>query len=120
LDLETLESSEPTSILPNFEGYSSVTKTNPDEIYLIGGYSTGQPLDGILRMNATTQDFEFLPIENIPLSPETYYLFAPTSVYVEKLNRIYFFGGMEYDAFTYPFVDNIWYINIDTDMRVKA
>jgi len=77
VDLQSLNSSEPKSILPSFVGFAGVVATANNEIYLLGGYDDGQRVDGILRMNSTTEEYSFIPINNIPLSPGKYYTVAP-------------------------------------------
>jgi hypothetical protein len=53
---------------------------------------------------------EFLPVTNYPAGQGSYFD-APTAVFVEKLNRIYIFGGFTHDGTT-TFHDSIWYIEL--------
>jgi hypothetical protein len=53
---------------------------------------------------------EFLPVENFPVGSGSYFD-AATAVYIDKLNRIYIFGGYTDDG-TRIYQDKIWYIDL--------
>jgi len=95
VNLETLNSSDPESVLPDFRSdtlsVTSVTATK-DEIYIFGGYSSNA-IDEIIKMNATTQVYQKVSVMKFNSEPGLRWDISPTSVWVEKLNRIYFFGG---------------------------
>jgi len=116
LNLDTLECSDPLSFhFPKFNGAPSVVKGNGDEIYIIGGYTEGTPTNGIIRMNTTSQDWEFIRVENFPVADSRLqFLIAPATVFVEKLNRLYFFGGLDGTVHgEVNFRNDIWYIDLD-------
>jgi hypothetical protein len=53
---------------------------------------------------------EFLPVANFPAGEGSYFDFA-SAVFVDKLNRIYIFGGYT-DNGTEVIHDSIWYIEL--------
>jgi hypothetical protein len=53
---------------------------------------------------------EFLSVVNFPAWEGSYFDYT-TAVYVDKLNRIYIFGGYTYNG-TQIFHDSIWYIDL--------
>jgi hypothetical protein len=61
------------------------------------------------RVNLEHAATEFLPVANYPGDNEAVFD-VTSSVYVEKLNRIYIFGGGIYRDVTY--YDSIWYIDL--------
>jgi len=106
-----LESSNPQSDLPFFQELlqGGVASTKED-IYIIGGYYS--TADQIVKMNATSEAYEYLVVHNNPLPVMNVWMNAPTTVYVEKLNRIYFFGGLHVVAWTWTPVSLIWYVDL--------
>jgi len=111
IDLATLKTSDPESYLPDFEGYTSAVATDRDEIYILGGYSRTQ-VDVVIRMNASTQSYSLHQIENFPLTPGEDFIIPPTGVYIQKLNRIYYFGGCVFNFFVISILDLIWYVDL--------
>lgn len=74
-------------------GDSSAVKVEEDA-YVLGGYwRTVLPTNGIIKFNSVSFEWELLTIEGIPVGGRYWYYRAPSAVYVERLNRIYFFGG---------------------------
>jgi len=110
-----MQSANPLSILPDFRseglGISSVAASK-DEIYIFAGLYYLETNE-IVQMNATTQDYRRVPIENLDFQEGVRWDMAPTSVWVEKLNRIYFFGGSRGYLWGTWNVDEIWYIDLD-------
>ncbi len=89
-------------------------------IYLIGGYKSNNntyfPAGGITRFDVATKKSRFIRIENYPVGEKTgrYYRKAPDCVWVNKMDRIYCFGGfIEYEdrSKMYDFLDDIFYID---------
>jgi hypothetical protein len=56
---------------------------------------------------------EFIPVANFPAGDGSFFDLT-TAVYVDKLNRIYIFGGYTYNRFdaTSKYHDSIWYIEL--------
>jgi hypothetical protein len=68
--------------------------------YIVGGYSetiTGIPPDSLLAFNPATFEWKHENVENLIINGDDHSLsHGPSCVYIEKLNRIYMFGGLEY------------------------
>jgi len=92
-------------------GVTSVIPTI-DDIYIIGGYDTTNSHE-IIKMNASSQTYERYNIDNLTMYPESRWFHAPSSVWVEKLNRMYFFGGAHVYIWVINYVDEIWYIDLE-------
>jgi len=110
VNLENMKSSDPLTVLPNSPGFfqqRSISSTK-DQIFVLSGFGT----NNILRMNATTQDYQFETIRYTPLREDAVWYIAPSQVWVEQLNRIYFFGGTQSLNGTIENLDSIWYINL--------
>ncbi|OXA65047.1 hypothetical protein Fcan01_01424 [Folsomia candida] len=78
--------------------------------YAIGGFEQN---DAIMRMNLGTESIEMLPVENFPGGGRTMF-YNSAAAYVEKLNRIYFFGGrtLHLDTLDGESKDDIWFIQL--------
>jgi len=113
LNLETLESSNPLSYLPDFVAdklrTKSVTSTR-DEIYILGGYAS-EIMYAVMKMNSTTQSYTPLRINNIPLGTGNRWGYAPTGVWVEKPNRNYHFGRSQTQDVEQQLMAPNWYID---------
>jgi len=106
-----MQSSDPLTILPNAPGTlqgPSVSST-PQGIFFLSGLGAND----IMRMNATTEAYEFEIINNMPLRDGSMWWLSPRQVWIEKLNRIYFFGGTQVTpSDDFENVDSIWYIDL--------
>jgi hypothetical protein len=76
---------------------------NGREAYIVGGYDEGAPWS-VLRFTPSTNELNVVNVTNFPSYAERL-----GCAYVEKLNRIYLFGG--YNAGTY--MDSIMYIDLN-------
>jgi hypothetical protein len=75
-------------------------------IFIGNGNCTG----GFLKWLGEGQPLEFIKLQNIPSSAE-YGWDGVGGVWVEKLNRIYLFGG-----YVFPkYLDGIWFMEIQND-----
>jgi len=79
--------------------------------YIIGGYTeadTGIPTNGIIRYDIDSFRYYFRPVTDFPTSSGGfgYYTYG-SAQYVEKLDRIYMFGGL-----TFSLRNEIWYIDL--------
>jgi hypothetical protein len=63
------------------------------------------------RVNLEDASTEFIPILNYPVANGTI-LDLTSAVYVEKLNRIYIFGGHTDSLDPWKYNDSIWYIDL--------
>jgi hypothetical protein len=61
------------------------------------------------RISSKDASTEFLPVANYPGANTVFDLTC--AVYVEKLNRIYMFGGLTVNSSTF-YNDSIWYIDL--------
>jgi len=113
--LETLESSPPKNSIPLFNDALGNAVTVKEDIYIVGGYYWygSEKADQIIRMNATSQSYTHLVIENNILPEMGVWLYAPTSVWVGSLNRIYYFGGGYGVWFLQRTTDKIWYVDLN-------
>jgi hypothetical protein len=57
---------------------------------------------------------EFIPVANFPAGNGSNFDYT-TAVYVDKLNRIYIFGGTIWNG-TSTYQDNIWYIDLPSTL----
>lgn len=78
-------------------------------VYMLGP-TNEYPTDGLIKINPDTLDFEFVYVDNWPLTGSAMFQRAPVPVYVNKLNRIYFFGGDP--VYSAPPIDTIWYVEV--------
>jgi hypothetical protein len=66
----------------------------------------------IHRVNQKNASTEFLPVKSYP-GTDARHFDMTTAVYVEKLNRVYMFGGTV-DGMLGTFHRKIWYIDLPT------
>jgi len=107
-DMDTLEMEFVSSDAP---AYTEVFPVISDGIYgYIFGY-TDPPV--LLQFNLEMYDWVTLEVE-FPFGKGMWYRIAPGGAYVEKLNRIYYFGGITVNATDgmQEYLDDIWYIDL--------
>jgi hypothetical protein len=63
-------------------------------------------------VNIDDASTEFLSVANFPAGEGSFFD-DTTAVYVDKLNRIYIFGGYRYNG-TNTYLDSIWYIDLQS------
>jgi hypothetical protein len=90
----------------------SVVLTNANVGYMIGGvyypYS-----DGFFKFNPENFQHEYIFVDNFPISGrDAGWASAPTMVFVEKLNRIYCFGGFSFNDGVATFHETIFHIGL--------
>jgi hypothetical protein len=72
--------------------------------------------DNLIRFNPVTNGWTILEVDNFPFisKDNSPYTTEPTSVYVNKLNRIYYFGGIVANRTSKEaeYRDDIWYIDL--------
>jgi len=76
-----------------------------------------------VKLNGFTHMAEYPEVKDFPVHDDLHYMFAPSTVYVEKLNRIYFFGGRTQNRTTmdYADLDDIWFIDLTpTDLPTST
>jgi hypothetical protein len=67
----------------------------------------------VRRVNLKDASTEFIQVTNFPGVAEEKVFDATTAVYVEKLNRIYMFGGLTSSRQGYyDYYDSIWYMDL--------
>jgi hypothetical protein len=96
---------------PPLESGSSVALLVGDYVYLVAGYDKS----AILKFDPATRKTELLPVKNNPPNQGTNfrYFCCTGAAYVEKLQRIYMFGGSRDDIGNDPSTADIWYIDLD-------
>jgi len=64
-----------------------------------------------------TRDVENIPVKNDKLN----YLYGPSAAYLDKLNRIYYFGGRIWNSMSRAWEDqdDIWYIDLSSEFSCK-
>jgi hypothetical protein len=65
----------------------------------------------MIRVNLEDASTEFIPIINYPVENGTIFD-GTTAVYVEKLNRIYIFGGYTDRGGSFVSLDSIWHMDL--------
>jgi hypothetical protein len=75
-------------------------------VYIVGGGELGLN-GGIIQFDLESQGWNFFPVQGFPSNGERFYESAAT--YVEKQNRIYFFGGRIGSEYS----DGIWWIDLE-------
>jgi len=118
LDLSTLESELTWEDFPELFFPPSVVFDGKYG-YIIGGHrdeDIGVPNSGIFRYDPETEEHQFLPVANFPATGSQLYSY-PSAEYVEKLNRIYLFGGYVYFG-NEGYRDGIWYIDLNSTTTV--
>jgi len=104
------------NIMPDFSMSPSAVVAG-DFIYVVGGYTRrdGVFTNAIIRFNPETMEVEYIFVKDFLIDFEEYFSEAPDMVYVEKLNRIYFFGGFSWDylAGAYKYHNEIWYVTLN-------
>jgi len=130
LDLDTLEVQLPPEdfIFPRLVDEPQVI-SNGYNYFLLGGWSNESdhqsdvPTDGIVRFDPEDFSWNFIKVENFPIQSYEHFWRPPSSIYIEKLNRIYSFGGMSRN-FSSPnsgmVRDDIWYIDLSPLMPTEA
>ncbi|OXA40945.1 hypothetical protein Fcan01_24302 [Folsomia candida] len=113
LDLETLEG--PVFDVGFFPfNHAPEVVYNGENIYILGG-NRGPPSRGILQLDPNSYEWRLVPVDNFQLQDEDYYYdVAPVPIYVEKLGRIYFFGGKVMNRYTGEtiFPRDVWYLDL--------
>jgi len=106
INMDNWESESGPNELPIVSGYSSLV-SDGKSIFICGGYEpTSQwPAEGLIHIDPVTLNSTFIPVDNFVPSG-----ISPAVVYVERLNRIYFFGGMDGDFVNS--LDDIWWIDL--------
>ncbi|XP_035710045.1 uncharacterized protein LOC118436330 [Folsomia candida] len=127
LDLVTLRMmSVGPPTLPQFIYWPSSVFDGDKFAYIIGGYLPNvesdedddnnvlTPTGGIIQFDTVTFENRFLPVRNLPVEGLSYFTLAPAAVYVNTLNRIYFFGGQSFNYTVNGTVthDDIFYIDL--------
>jgi len=116
IDLLTLESELLPAEFPKLKHPPSVVFDGRFG-YIIGGYlelDTGIPVNGIIRYDPETYNYEFIRVVNFPARSSEFYGYG-TAVYVEKLHRIYMIGGSTSGADR----NEIWYIDLNSTTTVS-
>ena len=71
------------------------------------------PSSGILKVDPVMESVSFVPVEGFPATNNVGFLNS-AAVYVERLNRIYIFGGHStFPGGRHTSHDDIWYINLN-------
>jgi len=65
-------------------------------IYLIPSHENPATarVDGLYQIDPKTHTNQFLPVADFPVNNPSYFYDAPASIYVEKVNGIFMFGGV--------------------------
>ncbi|XP_035712059.1 uncharacterized protein LOC110855380 isoform X2 [Folsomia candida] len=94
---------------------SSVYDSTGNKVYVIGGYTfagnEGNPTAGIYEFDPVTFENRFIPVANFPVTGEMYWGISPAAVYVEGLDRIYFFGGSLVTSYSW-YQNEIFYVSL--------
>lgn len=99
LDLDSFEAVAvgPAS-LPLFSLWPEAV-TDGRNAYIVGGYTPNwEGTNGLIQFDPSTYENVFLPVSNWPVEGVRFFRVAPATVYVPGRDRIYFFGGMSYNA----------------------
>jgi len=113
LDMEILKGGENE---PMFS-YDSTAVTDGTNAYLIDAREpAGGKEDIILQFNPVTNSRTAVEVDDFPYVDKMRYNDPPANVFVEKLNRIYYFGGAVnkdiYNPTAPVIVDDIWFIDL--------
>lgn len=81
-------------ILPRLRYYPGSVGSGQREMYVFGGYDSGEGGDtgGIYNLDGVTNT-TFQEVKDWPVKRDEYFYKAPGAVLVEELDRVYFFGG---------------------------
>ncbi|OXA38384.1 Leucine-zipper-like transcriptional regulator 1 [Folsomia candida] len=87
------------------------------DVYVVGGYGgfpTGIRSDSILKWSPARMEHSIIPVLNFPWAFDRQEFKGASAAFVERLRRIYFFGGMSQNAGSgaYMMYDGIWYIQL--------
>jgi len=86
---------------PDFSQLSiSSAVSDGTNAYLIGGYYSGYMGDFLIQYNPVNHSWITLEVDDFPYTNNIAYYYGPASVFVAKLNRIYYFGGQTSDRET--------------------
>ncbi|OXA48066.1 uncharacterized protein LOC110855290 [Folsomia candida] len=112
--LETVQIGGPT--FPSVRSKGAAVWDGSD-VYVVGGYGglvAGIRSDSVLKWSPATMEHRVIPVLNFPWAFDKQEFKGASAVYVERLRRIYFFGGMSQNASTGIFMrhDGIWYIQL--------
>ncbi|OXA63162.1 Endochitinase [Folsomia candida] len=115
INLATLAATFGPETLPYMYG-TPTSVWDGKNAYIIGGYgndSAGQYTHTIGQFDPVTMRVSMLPVTNFPANG-THMLDLTTAVYVNRLNRIYLFGGQtSYMAIgNFTKLSGIWYIDL--------
>ncbi|XP_021964186.1 uncharacterized protein LOC110859530 isoform X2 [Folsomia candida] len=116
LNLDTMEMETRNTGLHTLS-YARVASDLVRYVYIIGGYvpAADRPTQTIIQWDTQLHQHVYIPVDNYPFSySEESWQYSPASVYVEKLNRIYYFGGryrQRVGGGTMP-LSAIWHVNL--------
>ncbi|OXA49360.1 Leucine-zipper-like transcriptional regulator 1 [Folsomia candida] len=112
--LETVQVGGPT--FPSVRDKGAAVWDGSD-VYVVGGYGgfpSGIRSDSILKWSPARMEHSIIPVLNFPWAFDRQEFKGASAVFVERLRRIYFFGGMSQNAGSGAFMmyDGIWYIQL--------
>jgi len=122
IDMESINSPfQPFTFSDRVFSHTSQVVSDGISAYIINSHDPsaepGYLPNAFVRINLQDYIPDYPEIENFPMpTSEGRYFFAPSAVYVDKLNRIYYFGGRTWNSTSneYSYVKDIWYIDLST------
>jgi hypothetical protein len=76
--------------------------------YIVNGGWDNDLNGGFIQVDPSTANWTFIPVNNFPSLDTSFW--GTSSVYVEKLSRIYIFGGYTDDD---GYLNGIWWVDLD-------